>query len=319
MTTHAISVVLCTYNGERFLPELLASVQRQSLPPAELIWCDDGSSDATVEIAQKFIKTATFPVRFSINPHKLGPMKNFSHALSRVTGTHVALCDQDDSWLPEKLARLADCFSDPNVKLVYSDSLLVDENLNSLGQVFLKRRGVGHFKKDSLPYLLFQNTVSGCACMFDAELLSVALPIPDEAIMHDWWIALIASAHGEVKHINAVTILYRQHGGNVLGGSAGRYSAENLRASGVPFGLRREAQRKFTASANQAIALRGRLEKSRVPPPESLSAFVKALDKSRPELWQTCRRFDIQRGDWIRNLSFTLGLFSHDSNTLIRN
>ena len=318
MTAPAISVVLCTYNGERYLPELLDSVQQQSMAPSELIWCDDQSTDATPQIAEEFIKSAPFPVRFSVNSENLGPMLNFGHALTRVSGTHVALCDQDDFWLPEKLEKLTGYIADKTTKLVYSDSLLVDENLESLGQTFLEQRGNRHPRKDSLPFLLFQNTVSGCVSMFDAGLLSIALPIPDDAIMHDRWVTLFASDCGEVKHINEVTTLYRQHGGNVIGGND-RYTPQSLHEAGIPFGLWRKAGRLFTASANQAIALQDRLKNSSVQTPEPLSALVKALGESRSELWRTCRRFDIQRGDWIRNLYFNLGLFAHAPDRLIRN
>lgn len=317
MTAPAISIVLCTYNGERYLPELLDSVQKQTLRPAELIWCDDRSNDATLEIASEFCKAAPFPVAFSVNRQTLGPMQNFAHAMSRVTGTHVALCDQDDVWLPEKLATLLENFAHPATKLVYSDSLLVDEELNSLGRTFLEQRGNRHPGKDTLSFLLFQNTVSGCVSLFDAGILRLALPIPAAAIMHDWWVTLVASVAGNVRHVKEVTTLYRQHGGNVIGGGE-RYTLKSLQESGVPFGLLARAKRKFTISANQAIALCKRLEETHQEVPESLSAFVAALGGSRLELWRTCRRFDIQRGDWNRNLYFALGLFAHDSARLIQ-
>lgn len=316
MTAPAISIVLCTYNGERYLPELLDSLLKQTLLPAELIWCDDRSSDATQEIAAEFRGAAPFPVEFSVNRENLGPMQNFGHAMAGVTGTHVALCDQDDVWLPEKLQKLIENVRDPTTKLVYSDSLLVDENLDSLGKTFLEQRGNLHVKKDTLSFLLFQNTVSGCVSMFDADLLPVVLPIPEAAIMHDWWVTLVASVVGEVRHVEEVTTLYRQHGGNVIGGGK-RYTVKSLQQSGVPFGMWRKSRRKFTISANQAIALRQRLEDRNIQAPEPLSAFVMALGQSRRQLWRTCKKFDIQRGDWNRNLYFTLGLFAHDSDKLI--
>jgi glycosyltransferase involved in cell wall biosynthesis len=299
------------------LQELLDSVQKQSLLPSELIWCDDGSADATREIAEKFKEAAPFPVEFSVNGQNLGPMQNFAYALSKVNGTHVALCDQDDVWLPQKLEQLLDEFGDAATKLAYSDSLLVDENLNSLGGTFLEQRGNRHVKKDSLSFLLFQNTVSGCVSLFDADLLRIALPIPDVAIMHDWWITLVASIAGNVKHVKEITTLYRQHGENVIGGGE-RYTLRSLHESGIPFRMWSRAKRKFTISANQAIALRERLEEIGVEAPEPLSRFVMALGRSRLELWRTCRKFDIQRGDWSRNLYFTLGLLAHDPTELIR-
>ena len=316
MTNPNVSIVLCTYNGEKYLPELLGSLLRQTLLPTELVWRDDRSTDRTAEIASAFAEQSPFPVNFAVNPENLGPIQNFGHAISQANGTYIALCDQDDVWLPEKLEQLVRHFRKPETKLVYSNSYLVDGDLNSSEQTFLEQRGTQHAKKDTLSYLLFQNTVSGCVSMFTADLLPAVLPIPKVAIMHDWWIALVAAAEGRIKHIPEVTVLYRQHSDNVLGAPA-RFTIASYRASGMPFSLCRKAGKKFAVSANQAIALKNRLEKRGVEAPESLTNFVLNLRRSRQDLWRTCKQFDIQRGDWIRNVYFVAGLLTHRRTDLI--
>ncbi len=316
MTSTDISVVLCTYNGEQYLPELLDSLLQQTLLPGELVWRDDGSTDTTPGLAKEFAERAPFPVNFSVNARNLGPIQNFGHALSHATASRIALCDQDDVWLPNKLELLASQFEDPGTKMVYSDSLLVDSELTPYDQTLLEQRGTQHPDKESLGYLLFQNTVSGCVSMFDSELLPVALPIPDEAIMHDWWVTLVAAATGQVKYVPTVTTLYRQHDANVLGSPA-RWGWSSLRASGLPFGVWGHAGQKFLISANQAIALRNRLGKREIAIPEELDVFSDKLARSRVELWRSCSDLDIQRGDWMRNLYFTIGLLAYKKRELI--
>lgn len=315
MTVPDVSIVLCTYNGEKYLPELLDSLLEQTLLPSELVWRDDQSTDRTVEIASDFAQRAPFPVDFAINPQNLGPIQNFGQAMSNVKGSHIALCDQDDVWLPRKLEQLAGPFTRPGTTLAYSNSFLVDGDLNCSDQTFLEQRGTQHFKKDTLPYLLFQNTVSGCVSMFPSDLLPTVLPIPNAAIMHDWWIALVAAAEGQITHIPDVTVLYRQHTANVLGAPP-RFTMASYRASGLPFSLWRKAGNKFAISANQAIALQRRLEQREIQIPESLSGLVENLGHSKLGLWRACRQFDIQRGDWIRNLYFAAGLLAHRKSDL---
>ncbi len=316
MTSTDISVVLCTYNGERYLPEFLDSLLEQTLLPSEVVWRDDRSTDSTPAIAAAFAERAPFPVNFAVNPENLGPMQNFGHAMSHATGAYIAPADQDDVWLPNKLALLLGAFSGSDTALVYSDSLLVDSRLESLGQTFLEQRRLDHDDKDTLEHLLFQNTVSGCVSLFDAELLKLALPIPDSAVMHDWWITLVAAATGEVRHLPETATLYRQHEGNVLG-SPERLSVSSLRESGLPFGAWRKAGDSFARAANQAIALRQRLDERGSDTPAVLGELSRRLPGSRAGVWKLCRQAGIQRGELMRNLYFKLGLLAYRPGDLI--
>src|SRR4051794_15860948 len=98
------SVAMCTYNGARFIGAQLASVAAQTRTPDELIVCDDRSTDETVAIVQKFADSAPFRVRLHVNEENLGSTKNFERAVSLCEGDLIALCDQDDVWLPEARA-----------------------------------------------------------------------------------------------------------------------------------------------------------------------------------------------------------------------
>src|SRR5882762_9087557 len=98
-----ISIAMCTYNGARYLREQLDSIAAQTRPPSELIVCDDNSLDETREIVAGFAASAPFPVRLGVNEQNLGSIRNFERAIKLCEGDLIALSDQDDVWLPEKL------------------------------------------------------------------------------------------------------------------------------------------------------------------------------------------------------------------------
>ncbi len=98
-----ISVALCTYNGSAYLGEQLTSLAGQTVPPFELVVCDDGSTDNTLQLIQSFSRRAPFPVRLHVNPENLQFTGNFLEAASLCEGDAIAFCDQDDFWEPEKL------------------------------------------------------------------------------------------------------------------------------------------------------------------------------------------------------------------------
>src|ERR1700761_5047601 len=123
-----ISVALCTYNGGRFLPEQLASIQQQSVPPFELVVCDDRSTDDTVPTLRQFAAAAPFPVRIFCNEQNLGFIANFQRAIELCRGDLIALSDQDDVWYPKRLERTQGAFAaHPQVGLLFSDADIIDD------------------------------------------------------------------------------------------------------------------------------------------------------------------------------------------------
>src|ERR1700721_581226 len=101
-----LSIALCTYNGERFLPEQLRSIGEQSRLPDELVGCDDASTDRTLGIIEDFARQAPFPVRIEVNAANSGSTPNFAKAIGMCKGDSIVLADQDDVWVPSKLAAL---------------------------------------------------------------------------------------------------------------------------------------------------------------------------------------------------------------------
>src|SRR3712207_5958138 len=137
------SVAMCTYNGARFLGAQLASVAAQTRTPDELVVCDDRSTDETARVVRDFAKSAPFPVRLHVNEENLGSTRNFERAVSMCEGDLIALCDQDDVWLPQKLARLEEEFArDASALAVFSDAGVVDEEARPAGQGLWESVGV---------------------------------------------------------------------------------------------------------------------------------------------------------------------------------
>jgi glycosyltransferase involved in cell wall biosynthesis len=234
-----ISIALCTYNGARYLQQQLDSIADQTLLPGELVACDDGSSDETVEILKYFAGKAPFPVHIHINVSNLGVARNFEKCTSLCTGELIALCDQDDAWKPEKLEKLAEALNkNPEAGYVFCDAELVDENLTSLKRClwdekpnnFSQRERQDFAHSDQLPHLLNKNMVTGACMMFRASLIPHIAPIPPSWI-HDYWIATIATALGHRGIIvDEPLVFYRQHQDQQIGVLKGS-TITKLRAS----------------------------------------------------------------------------------------
>lgn len=223
MTKKNISLALCTYNGEQYLPEYLNSLSEQRYTPYELVICDDVSDDSTVSIAKSFAESSLFPVRLIENENRLGVLANYSKAISLCGGDYVALGDQDDIWLPNKLELTMQSMEDAEGKygsntplLVHTDLKVINADGQEIAPSFNKLRKFRLVKKTSLKALLVQNIVTGCTVLINRPLINVATPVPGSAVMHDWWLALVASARGKIIYEPRPTVLYRRHGKNVV-------------------------------------------------------------------------------------------------------
>ncbi|OOF20383.1 hypothetical protein BZJ17_13075 [Salinivibrio sp. IB574] len=156
----------------------------------------------------------------SFSEKNVGPLKNFSRGIKLTSSPYIMLCDQDDVWLPEKIVKSYQkissfCSSKP--ALVYCDLMIVNESLDLFSSSYFCYKKIPKTWDKHFIQLLQQNTVSGCAAIFNRALLEKATPIPDDAYMHDWWLALVAKAFGNLKLIDEPLIKYRQHANNSIG------------------------------------------------------------------------------------------------------
>jgi len=207
MSANSISIALATYNGERFVREQLESFAAQSMLPDELVVCDDGSTDRTVDILEQFRDRAPFPVRIHRNKANLGYVGNFEKALSLCRGDLIFLSDQDDVWFPEKLARVAAEFgARPEAMVVLNDQVIADAALRPTGTTKLgniRRFGVSP-----------QRFVTGCCSAHRRSWHDFILPFPPDGGTHDKWINEPAHRLGVAAIIETPLQLYRRHGEN---------------------------------------------------------------------------------------------------------
>ncbi|OOG66305.1 glycosyl transferase family 2 [Rhodanobacter sp. B04] len=226
MTQPRLSIVICTYNGAAYLQPQLDSLLAQTRLPDEIVIGDDGSTDATPEILQRFAERARhagIEVRLRRNPANLGYVENFSAGLRQAGGDVLFLCDQDDVWRPDKLASMAERFrADPSLLLLHSDARLVDAGGESLGcslfdalQLTAEEKQAIHADR-AFEVVLRRSFVTGATAAFRRELVELALPVAQDWI-HDEWLAAVAAAAGRVDFIDEPLIDYRQHDANQIG------------------------------------------------------------------------------------------------------
>ncbi len=248
-----VEILLATFEGAPFLEEQLESLLAQTHAGWTLLARDDGSTDGTPAILERYANRHAGRIRvLPSDGRRLGAAGNFSALLEASAAPYVAFCDQDDVWLPDKLeatlaamAALEERRGAACPLLVHTDVRVVDERLRPLGDSLWRYHGTDPGRLSVLPRLLLQNVVTGCTAMANRALVSLARPIPPEARMHDWWLALVAAAFGAVGAVPRPTLLYRQHRANELG-------ARRFQLLGEALGLLDPARRRETSARRTA-------------------------------------------------------------------
>ncbi len=251
MTYPSVSVALATYNGATHLRQQLDDLAKQSLLPRELVVCDDGSNDDTLDIIQDFANSAPFPVQLHRNPARLGYRQNFIQCAGRCSGELIAFCDQDDRWSPEKLQTIAVEFADPETILILHNARVVDSGgaptARLLGGDQLKR-----WEALTAPPWLF---ALGFTQVFRRSLLQFDGLWPNSAdqncdgepLAHDQWYFFLASVLGSIVYVPDVLADYRQHAANTYGWR-GRLATLLSRSAEEAKDSRRAITRRLTAA-----------------------------------------------------------------------
>lgn len=216
-----IAIVLATYNGARYLPQMLDSLVSQERRANIVFAIDDGSCDSTPEILRNY--TSKLPIRLEALPHNTGHRAAFSTALEIARkelspDDLIALADQDDIWLPQKLRLLENAIENDLQKatLILGDAEVIDGEGKL---IYPSWRKVAHIATDE-PFktrIAGTNNVTGCLSLFRASLLDKILPIPEAVGVHDAWIGLLAAKHGGISTIDTPVIQYRLHDSNAVG------------------------------------------------------------------------------------------------------
>jgi glycosyltransferase involved in cell wall biosynthesis len=247
--------LLPVYNGARYLSEQVDSILAQEWSGDQcadvrvVILCrDDVSSDGSPGLLRDYAQRYPDIIRLiHDDAGNLGAAGNFSALMHHAIGeaappsgfqpglqpgpqpsvesgcrSYFALADQDDIWRADKLQRsmtallAAEAGDTRTPVLVHSDLRVVDAGVNSVADSFMAYQGLRP-ARSSLSAQLLSNTLTGCTAMMNLALLRKALPIPAAAVMHDWWLSLIASAFGRRVYLDEPLVDYRQHDSNTIG------------------------------------------------------------------------------------------------------
>jgi hypothetical protein len=217
-----ISVAIATYNGARYLPQQLQSIAAQTLSPCEVVVCDDGSADDTLQVIDRFARVARFPVRAQRNEVRLNFRANFMKAAQACSGDLIAFCDQDDLWRADKLAVVAAAFADPDMLLVHHNARVFSAALGVTGPLYGDARSSGvsgplcRNPFDMAPGFtqVFRRSLLLLSDLRDA---TVDYWEPGVALAHDQWIYILASSLGKVCYLTDTLADYRQHEHNLFG------------------------------------------------------------------------------------------------------
>lgn len=225
-----ISVAMTTFNGEKYIEKQIESIIHQSLPVDEIIVCDDGSTDHTVELLKKY------DVTLIQNFQNLGYKLNFKQAMEKCNGDYIFLCDQDDIWEKDKVKDMMQIMeSHKNIHVLASSFTYIDGQ----NQMILTTLNKGYSnnnlynkeveKNDLVSVLtdefIYGNYFQGCALVMDKQTRDFVVHHFDDRLPHDWIISLYASIDGGMYFYNKSEFKYRIHNDNSIGVSTLNQSA----------------------------------------------------------------------------------------------
>lgn len=225
-----ICIVLATYNGEKYLSQMLDSLVAQTRPADMIIAVDDGSKDSSAQILESYC--GKLPLQIHVSPQNQGHRAAFSKALEIAKSQLgpedlIALADQDDIWLPHKLSILENEIGVVH-SLIFGDAQVIDGDGKVVAESWRAKSNI-NLNTTIKHQIAGINHVTGCLCMFKARLLNTILPIPEGVTVHDRWIAMIAERNGGIKAIPERVVQYRIHGANAVGGKSDTSMSNTLK------------------------------------------------------------------------------------------
>lgn len=213
-----VSIAIATYNGERFIRQQIDSILSQSIQDFEIVVCDDNSHDETVNILRSYsIKDSR--IRLFTNNENVGFKRNFERAISKCKGEYIALCDQDDIWMPNHLQTLLNIIGD--YPMACGNALFIDENGSSLGVSLSERENLSNFPSPGLDQAytitFYRSAFQGASMLMKKSFCERCMPIPEKVEFHDMWFCLLGCFSGGISYTYEIINQYRMHGSNVTG------------------------------------------------------------------------------------------------------
>ena len=204
-----ISIVLCTYNGERHLKYQLDSLVAQTYKNIEIVIVDDCSDDNTRSILSDYLSRYAH-INLFFNLENLGFNKNFEKAITLAKGEFISICDQDDIWDLDKIEELMANIGDKG--MIFSNSRLIDEDGLSMNRLLL---AAPNFNLLDYKSILINNFVAGHTILAKTIFIKKTLPFPDYGY-YDWWIGFLAIYHQEIVFLDKCLTSYRIHSNSVI-------------------------------------------------------------------------------------------------------
>jgi glycosyltransferase involved in cell wall biosynthesis len=232
---HSLSVALCTYNGARFLDEQMRTLREQA-GVAEIVAVDDASTDETWTILRSHAGQDA-RIRLFRNKVQLGVTGNFERAIRLVRGEWVALADQDDIWLPDKLARLRAAWDGGSCLMHHATRKFRGDVPPASRFPAGERR---KFSGSDVRRLLYRNSIVGHTVLMRADMARSLAPFP-RGVPHDWWLGVGAAVLGRVQYVDEHLVHYRIHARNAFHAAGSRW-----RRSRAEHGLRLELLQALT-------------------------------------------------------------------------
>lgn len=207
-----VSVVVCTYNGEKYLTEQLSSLESQSYKNIEFICSDNNSTDSTKQILINWCKKQE--TRNFFTCEELGLNKNFYSAISKASGEYIMFSDQDDIWLSDKVEKLVTFHEEnPDASMVYC----LSKEFSGLEQpgYSAKKSGSNYLEGTDIRKTMLTSFTLGHNICIKRDILLKLTPSPDETVAYDWWITVSAMCLGPIKCLPEVLTLWRKHKSNI--------------------------------------------------------------------------------------------------------
>lgn len=297
-------ILLPTFNGETFLPELIDSCFQ--LGKVSLSIRDDGSTDHTAALLWQFARAAPEKMQITLGEN-LGVKANVSWLLERVQAPYFLLADQDDVWEKEKLNRLSAAmrglethFGTHVPLLVWSDASLIDEQGKLLHPSFFAASGVPASWCEEFRHSLIISNAAGCTMLGNRALARCAVPIPEECYMHDWWILLVAQALGHIAVVDEPLVRYRQHKNNIFGANVGRKNMLEKIKKGIS-----ASHKNVLSTQTQARAFFDRYSSwMRHEEKKLCHAWAHMADKSKISRLRACLKMGFKKPGFSRDLAF---------------
>ena len=298
-----ITVLLASYNGERYIEQQLDSLLEQTYGDFKILISDDGSKDGTLGIIKDYIKRYPNKICLLEGEPTGSAKKNFMKLLNACNSEYMMFCDQDDYWNKEKIEITYKKMQELEAKrsglplLVHTDLFVADAGLNIISESFFEYQKISP-DRNKLENVLVQNNVTGCTVMINKRLADMLkAKTPQKYIMHDWWINIIATAFGTVDYINQPTMYYRQHSDNEVG-------AKN--ATGMDFLVSKiknigKVKKNYYDSFSQAKSF-AELYKNELSAEqlEIVNAFASLADKNMISKINTINKYGFKKNTFLR-------------------